>query len=142
MNKFLQSDKIKSLLVSRGVKAEDIGYHSLRKGAATYVTSGTTACPPMTAVHLRAGWTLGGIHDTYFRSFIFIFRYESAGDMFVGRTVSGLPIDSAEFSILPPYFEECNEEVKETIKICFPTIPQKIIRFFYLHYFDQDYMNT
>ena len=59
--------------------------------------------------------------------FLFIFRYESEGDMFVGRTVSGLPIDSAEFSILP-HFEECNEQVEKTIKICFPTISEDLFK--------------
>ena len=33
-------------------------------------------------------------------------RYEAVGDAFVGRTVTGLPIDSSEFAILPPHFKE------------------------------------
>ncbi|ETK78214.1 hypothetical protein F441_15982 [Phytophthora nicotianae CJ01A1] len=37
---------------------------------------------------------VGGVQNTYL-------RYEAAGDMHVGRTVSGLPPDSHEFAILP-----------------------------------------
>ena len=58
--------------------ATDIGTHSIRKGACTYTSSGTTACPSATAVHLRAGWTLGGVQNTYL-------RYDGAGDMHIGR---------------------------------------------------------
>ncbi|ETO75033.1 hypothetical protein F444_09325 [Phytophthora nicotianae P1976] len=65
----------------------------MRKGAATYCASGSTACPSSTSVHLRAGWSLGGVQNTYL-------RYESAGDMHAGRTVSGLPPDSHEFAHL------------------------------------------
>jgi hypothetical protein len=88
----------------------------MRKGAATYCSSGTTACPSSTAIHLRAGWTLGGVQDTYM-------RYESAGDMHVGRTVCGLPCDSHEFAILPPSFNQVDEEVKAAIALCFPRLP-------------------
>ena len=54
-------------LASRGLKAEDIGTHSARKGAATFCSSGSTACPSATAIHLRAGWSLGGVQNTYLR---------------------------------------------------------------------------
>ena len=84
-------------LERRSIDPHNIGTHSLRKGSATYTASGSTSCPSSTAIHLRAGWALGGVQDTYM-------RYESAGDMFVGRTVSGLPSDRPEFDILPPRF--------------------------------------
>jgi hypothetical protein len=73
-------------LARRGVVDDDLGTHSLRKGAATYCSSGSTACPSSTAIHLRAVWSLGGVQNTYL-------RYEGAGDMYVGRVVSGLPTD-------------------------------------------------
>ena len=85
-------------LESRGLSAENIGTHSTRKGAASFCSSGSTACPSNIAVHLRAGWALGGVQDRYL-------KYESAGDMFVGRTVAGLPIDNVAFATLPPFFE-------------------------------------
>jgi hypothetical protein len=47
---------------------------------------------------------MGKVHDTYY-------RYEAAGDQFVGRAVCGLPVDSHMFSVLPPYFENVDEEL-------------------------------
>ena len=69
----------------------------MRKGATGYTASGSTACPPITAVNIRGGWSLGGVQNTYM-------RYEAAGDMYVGHTVTGLPINSSKFAILPPHF--------------------------------------
>ena len=45
----------------------DIGTHSMRKGAATFASSGSTACPSSAAIHLRAGWSMGGVQNTYLR---------------------------------------------------------------------------
>ena len=66
---------------------ETLRTHSFKKRGSGYCSSGSTACPPSTAVSLRAGWTLGGVQNTYL-------RYESAGDMYVGRTVAGLPLET------------------------------------------------
>ncbi|OWY98832.1 hypothetical protein PHMEG_00030295, partial [Phytophthora megakarya] len=44
-----------------------------------FYSSGSTACPSAVAVHLRAGWSKGGVQDRYL-------RHDAAGDMFVGRT--------------------------------------------------------
>jgi hypothetical protein len=73
------------------VEHANIGRHSMQKGA----SSASTACLSSSTIHLKAGWALGGVHDRYL-------CYESAGDLFVGRTVSGLPIDSSDFARLPP----------------------------------------
>jgi hypothetical protein len=103
----------------RGVDRENIGTHSMRKGSATYAASGSTACPSSAAIHLRAGWTLSSVQDTYM-------RYESAGDMFVGRTVSGLPLDKPEFALLPPQFVARSSEVDKAIDSCFNRIPANL----------------
>ncbi|KAG7365194.1 hypothetical protein IV203_038397 [Nitzschia inconspicua] len=42
-------------LQTRGMTTDDIGTHSCRMGATTYVSSGSTAAPSSTAVHSRAG---------------------------------------------------------------------------------------
>ena len=45
----------------------------------------------------------------------------TSGDQFVGRTVAGLPIDSPEFGILPPYFKAehgSSDMVDRAIKVC------------------------
>jgi hypothetical protein len=43
-------------------------------------------------------------------------RYEKAGNMHVGRTVCGLPTDSADFAILPPYFNSMRSDREEESK--------------------------
>ena len=75
-----------------GVDVKDLGVHSLRKGAASYVISGSTCGPPQVSTNIRAGWTMGQIQDTYL-------RFEAAGDQYVGRVVSGLPICSPKFEV-------------------------------------------
>jgi hypothetical protein len=80
-----------------GIDPQDLGVHSIRKGAATYVCSGTTCAPSIAAVCNRAGWTMGRVKDTYI-------RYESAMDEYVGRMVCGLDINSSKFSVSPPHF--------------------------------------
>jgi hypothetical protein len=55
-----------------------------------------------------------------------IFSYEAAGDQYVGRVVSGLPLLSPEFAILPPHFSRRDDVVQHAIQVCFPDItPQK-----------------
>jgi hypothetical protein len=115
----LQSPEMADELDRRGTCCDDIGTHSMRKGAATYCSSGSTACPPAIAVHLRAGWALGGVQDRYL-------RHDSAGDMFVGRTVSGLPILKAEFATLPPRFQGGRDQVASAKQICFRGLPQSL----------------
>jgi hypothetical protein len=112
----MNTDFIAEELRARGTSAESFGTHSFRKGASTFCSSGSTACPSGTSVHLRAGWALGGVQDTYL-------RYDAAGDQYVGRTVAGLPLDASEFAILPPFFPDRNESVKQTIRECFPKRP-------------------
>ena len=62
---------------------------------------------------------MGGIQNTYL-------RYESAGDMYVGRTVCGLPSDSYNFTVLPPHFIEKGDVVAHAMKILFPQLPKQL----------------
>ena len=84
-------------LLSRGMVPTDIGTHSVRKGATSFCSGGSTVGPSETAVYLRGGWTMGGIQNTYM-------RYERASDQYLGRTLSGLPINHEEFALLPSFF--------------------------------------
>jgi hypothetical protein len=59
--------KHESILKDFGFDADDFGTHSNRKGASTYVTSGTTDGPSQVAVNLRAGWTMTAVEQSYFR---------------------------------------------------------------------------
>ncbi|DAZ99857.1 TPA: hypothetical protein N0F65_008600, partial [Lagenidium giganteum] len=97
---------------TRGMQLDAFGSHSIRKGAASYCSSGSTI----------AGWALGGVQDRYL-------RYESAGDMFVGRTVAGLPVNRPAFSTLPPHFKDSDSiTLRYAIATCFPAAPTSIIR--------------
>lgn len=78
-----------------GVDVEDIGSHSNRKGAISYSLMFVEISAVQ--VYLRAGWSLGNVHDRY------IFA-GAGGDQIVGRTVCGLPTTSVAFSTLPPHF--------------------------------------
>jgi hypothetical protein len=115
----LAREPIASDLRRFGVDPNDVGTHSIRKGAASYCSSGSTSCPQPTAVHLRAGWSLGGVQNTYL-------RYQAAGDMHVGRTVCGLPQSSELFAILPPQFVVADGTVSEATRATFGDVPQQL----------------
>ena len=95
---------------------KDLGVHSLRKGAASYVSLGSTYGPPQVATNIIAGWMMGQIQDTYL-------RFEAAEDQYVDSVVSGLPIYSPKFTVLPPQFDCCVRESDEITKIVMPSIP-------------------
>lgn len=83
-------------VVEKGFAIADIGTHSIRKGAVSYLAS-LVGGPPAAAICIRAGWTMGRIRDIYM-------RYLASGDEFVGRSLSLLPIHSASFGASPPHF--------------------------------------
>jgi len=90
------SQFVKAQMLGHGL--DSFGTHSIRKGSATYTSSGCTSCPPFIAVSNRAGWALGGVTSIYL-------QYQAAGDQYVGRTVCGLnPLDPT-FAVLPPRFK-------------------------------------
>lgn len=78
LGRVLEGPQIAAELERLGSVATDISTHSMRKGTSTYCSSGSTACPSAVAVHLQAGWSMGGVQDRYL-------RHDAAGDMFVGR---------------------------------------------------------
>ena len=123
---FLSLPDVEAYLRSIGLKPADIGTHSFRKGASTYAASGSTAGPSMVALQLRAGWSMPGVTGTYL-------RYEAAGDQHTGRTVCGLPVDSASFATLPPHFpaqdflQGGNPFVQDCLKALFPTYPDHLM---------------
>lgn len=53
-------------------------------------------------------------------------RYEAAGDQHVGRVVSGLPVNSADFATLPPHFNVVDTVVLDAIAECFPGLPSDL----------------
>ena len=80
-----------------GYDIDELGTHSIRKGATTYASSGSTASPSSVAINNRGGWTLGSVRDVYM-------LYEKAGDHYVGLILAGLPLLSARFAVSEPHF--------------------------------------
>ncbi|ETP17505.1 hypothetical protein F441_08109 [Phytophthora nicotianae CJ01A1] len=62
---------------------------------------------------------MGGVQDRYL-------RHDAAGDMFVGRTVTGLPILQPEFAVLPPHFAAGAEIIQSAKRLCFPGLPESV----------------
>ena len=84
------------------------GAHSLRKGAVTHAAGATTAAPSIISIILRAGWSLRGVENRYF-------RHEAAGDQYLGRILAGLDPTSGEFAILPPWFAATTQQDKKIV---------------------------
>jgi hypothetical protein len=120
LQRLLNKPDVFTELRRRGLVPSDLGSHSIRKGAATFVASGSTVCPPISAIHARAGWTMGKIHDTYI-------HHGDAGDMYVGRTVCGLPSNTPRFATMPPRFKDCTtEQIERLLRLCYPGIPGRL----------------
>ena len=75
-------------------RAEDIGTHSIRKGAASYLSS-QLGGPSGIAIYQRAGWALG-VQDRYLLT--------TGEDYLVGRYLSLLNAMEDSFASLPPHF--------------------------------------
>lgn len=84
-----------------GIDPENIGVHSIQKGAATYCCNGIPAGVAFAAVCVRAGWTMGNVKDRYL-------QHAPDGDQVCGRTVAGLDVNSYRFSISPSHFRYKN----------------------------------
>ena len=104
----VSGDEYRDKFVSLGMPPEYFGTHSLRKGAVTHISTGTTSCPPISSICLRANWSMPGVLNRYI-------KYENAGDQFVGRCVAGLSRLSKEFAASPAYFDfsTCTRAEKE-----------------------------
>ena len=89
-----------------GYMIEDIGIHSWRKGAQTFMNSGSTAGPSADATCIRAGHSMGSTRDIYV-------LHEKAGDQYCGRILAGLPVNKAEFAVSYPDFTPVQENMTE-----------------------------
>ena len=103
-----------------GVDVKDIGAHSLRKGATSHIFSGSPCLLPQVATNIRAGWSMGIIQDTYLSK-------DAAGEQYIGRVVSELPLSSPKFVVLPCQVDCSVDESKEMVATFFQTVPS------YLH---------
>jgi hypothetical protein len=91
-----------------GYRRGEIGTHSIRKGAVSYMAS-LPGGPSVASVCTRAGWTMGKVKDIYM-------RYVTSGDEFVGRCLSLMPLLSTQFASSPPYFEDEQVEWVDTLR--------------------------
>ena len=74
----------------------------------THAAGATTAAPSIISIVLRAGWSLRGVENRYF-------RHEAAGDQYLGRILAGLDPTSGEFAILPPWFAATTQQDKKIV---------------------------
>lgn len=87
------------------VRSTHTNTHGIRKGSATYSTSGTTVPPSLISVALRGEWSMGKVFDVYF-------NFGECGDNYLGRILAGLDPNSTNFGDLPPYFKkDMNDDV-------------------------------
>ena len=86
-----------------------LGTHSLRKGAGTFLASGTTAGPSITAIMNRAQWSTGDSFESYL-------KLERAGDALCGRIAAGLDPLKSNFSVLPSHFHTDSEEQRDEVQ--------------------------
>lgn len=119
LDRAFETEAMKKVCLETGLNADDVATHSLRKGAATYVSSGSTSGPSHAAISNRAGWTMDGVKNIYL-------RHADAGDQYVGRCVVGLNLLSADFDVLPPHFPPGHNVLLLAIPIVFPNAPEAL----------------
>ena len=110
-NKAIETNK--EVFATFGVMLGDMGSHSYHKGAISLVAAGCTVSPPMSAICLRASWSMYTVKDRYI-------HYEKAGDQYVGRCATGVSSLSKQFAASPAYWDftdqpQCSE--KEVDKV-------------------------
>jgi hypothetical protein len=98
LSDIVSSKEHKDTFVSLGMLPQNFGTHSIRKGAVTHISTGSTSSPPIASICLRANWAMPGVMNRYI-------KYENAGDQFVGKCVSGRARLSKEFAASPAYFD-------------------------------------
>ena len=86
------------MFLGLGIRPGDLGSHSARKGVCSFAVAGSTVCPPMVSICLRAMWSMGSVKEHYL-------QFEKAEDQYLGWVVSGLDVNDVSFAILLPYFE-------------------------------------
>ena len=68
----INDERCANRFASLRMPPEHFGTHSIRKGAATHVATGSTACPPIAS--LWTNWAMSGVLNRYI-------RYEAASDV-------------------------------------------------------------
>ena len=102
-------------LGGRGLSVEDIAFSAVQAGAAGYTSSYITPYP-LEALWLRAS-TIPDIVTGRI-------PYSPQQDQYIGRVLSGLPVHSHDFALLPPHFPAQHRARAEyAVRTLFPTAP-------------------
>lgn len=92
---------------------DDLGTHSFRKGAGSYLGQCGSASGYI-ATCLRMGWKIGEVQNRYFVQL-------EGGDQLVGRAVCGLPRNDVRYATPPPHFVDVRDDmVQNAVNHCFP----------------------
>ena len=102
--------KKKNGVVELHIRVEHANAYGLRKGSATYATSGTTCPPPISSIARRGEWSLGKVLEVYW-------HFAEPGDHYLGRILAGLDPSSPNFGVLPPHFTLVDPMENEDVKL-------------------------
>ena len=98
IEKALKNPLVTQALQDCHLSQAKIASHSLRKSAATFVSSGTDGTPMHFTILLHDGWTVGNVLDCYFSQ-------ADHGDRLIANLLAGRDFYSKDFSILIPQFK-------------------------------------
>ena len=111
MRLHVKAKLIANVVDENGMTTESVRTQYFWKGAATYASSGGTACLSSSAISLRARWTQSRVEDTYRPD-------DSARDAHAGRVWTALPVNGEELAILPLVFMPKTKEDEAFIDEC------------------------
>ena len=83
--------------VSKFIWRNHANGHRIRKGSASFATSGITCPPSVASVAARGEWYMGAVLDFYW-------HFCAPGDHFLGRVLASLDPNKPEFAYLLPHF--------------------------------------
>jgi hypothetical protein len=115
-NTISSTDALCKMLERQGITVSDVAAHSLRKGARSFASGGTTAGPTTPTLLMRGGWSQENLDTKYV-------RYENAGDQQAGRILSMLSPMLPTFAILPPHFDVVDDVVLRAVRDSFGESP-------------------
>ena len=88
-------------IVSSHCRKGHFNAYGLRKGAASYASSGTTCAPSLSSIAHRGDWSMGSVFDIYW-------RFLPVGDHYLGQILSGKDPMKPSFKTLPPHWKMPN----------------------------------
>lgn len=118
--------KKKSEIVATHIRLEHANAYGIRKGSATYATSGTTSPPPIPSIARRGEWSMGPVLDVYW-------HFSEPGDHYLGRILSGLDPSDPSFGTLPPHFVVLNPMQNIHIKQAMEILYSPMLQTFHPH---------